>query len=169
MRAAIINRLFLDGSLLPGLQAERLEARGGVYLRGAEVNPGEVNLAQSRLGGNLECDGATINAPGGYALLAPKALRCAACWCVVPRLQGGINVSGAELAAVSYCAGSTVFARTEGPVTFEASAIDARGSVLLPQRPHLEGETRLTASHVGADMDCSGAVLDNPGQELRWR
>ena len=28
----------------------------------------------------------------------------------------------------------------------------------------IEGETRLTASHVGADMDCSGAVLDNPGK-----
>ena len=47
LRAAIINRLFLDGSLLPGLQAERLEARGGVYLRGAEVR-GEVRILESR-------------------------------------------------------------------------------------------------------------------------
>jgi hypothetical protein len=159
LRAAIINRLFLDGSLLPGLQAERLEARGGVYLRGAEVN-GEVNLAQSRLGGNLECDGATINAPGGYALLAPS-LEVRSVLVRGARLQGGINVSGAELAADLDCAG-TVFARTEG-VTFEASAIDARGSVLL-RSARIEGETRLTASHVGADMDCSGAVLDNPGK-----
>jgi hypothetical protein len=159
LRAAIINRLFLDGSLLPGLQAERLEARGGVYLRGAEVN-GEVNLAQSRLGGNLECDGATINAPGGYALLAPS-LEVRSVLVRGARLQGGINVSGAELAADLDCAG-TVFARTEG-VTFDASAIDARGSVLL-RSARIEGETRLTASHVGADMDCSGAVLDNPGK-----
>ena len=63
LRAAIINRLFLDGSSLPGLQAERLEARGGVYLRGAQVL-GEVRIPKSRLGGNLECDGATIKSQG---------------------------------------------------------------------------------------------------------
>ncbi len=67
LRAAIINRLFLDGSSLPGLEAERLEARGGVYLRGAQVT-GEINVSQSHLGGNLECDGATIRVASGHAI-----------------------------------------------------------------------------------------------------
>jgi hypothetical protein len=58
-RAAIINRLFLDGSSLPGLQAERLEARGGIYLRGAQVL-GEVRILESSLGGNLEYDGGSF-------------------------------------------------------------------------------------------------------------
>ena len=44
LRSAIIDRLFLDGSSLPGLHAERLEARGGLYLRGAEI-AGEVRLS----------------------------------------------------------------------------------------------------------------------------
>lgn len=159
LRAAIINRLFLDGSLLPGLQAERLEARGGIYLRGAEVN-GEVNLVQSRLGGNLECDGATIRAPGGYALLAPSLevrnvlLRGA-------NLRGGINLSGAQLAADLDCAGAVV-TRAEG-MAIEASELEARGSVLL-RSARIEGETRLIAAQIGGDMDCSGAVLDNPGE-----
>jgi hypothetical protein len=159
LRAAIISRLFLDGSLLPGLQAERLEARGGVYLRGAEVN-GEVNLVQSRLGGNLECDGATIRAPGGYALLA-ASLEVRNVLVRGANLRGGINLSGARLAADLDCAGAIV-TRAEG-VALEASEIEARGSVLL-RAARIEGETRLTASQISGDMDCSGAVLDNPGE-----
>jgi len=35
LRSAVIDNLFLDGSALPGLQADRLEARGVLSLRGA--------------------------------------------------------------------------------------------------------------------------------------
>lgn len=159
LKAAIINRLFLDGSLLPGLQAERLEVRGGVYLRGAEVN-GEVNIIQSRLGGNLECDGATIRAPGGYALLA-QSLEVRNVLARGAHLRGGINLAGAQLTADLDCAGAIV-TRTEG-VAIDASEVEARGSVVL-RGARIEGETRLTASQISGDMDCSGASLDNPDQ-----
>jgi hypothetical protein len=69
LRYAVIDNLFLDGSLLPGLQAERLEARGGVSLKGATVT-GEVRLTGSRIGGNLSLDGATIGEPARTALSA---------------------------------------------------------------------------------------------------
>jgi hypothetical protein len=69
LRYAVIDNLFLDGSALPGLQADRLEARGGVSLKGAELG-GEVRLSGSRLGGNLSLDGASITYAGGTALVA---------------------------------------------------------------------------------------------------
>jgi hypothetical protein len=69
LRYAVIDNLFLDGSSLPGLQADRLEARGGVSLRSAEIS-GEVRLSGSRLGGNLSLDGASISYAGGTALVA---------------------------------------------------------------------------------------------------
>jgi hypothetical protein len=69
LRYAVIDNLFLDGSALPGLQAERLEARGGVSLRGATVT-GEVRLTGSRIEGNLSLDGATIGEPARTALSA---------------------------------------------------------------------------------------------------
>lgn len=158
LRAAIINRLFLDGSSLPGLQAERLEARGGVYLRGAEVT-GEIDLAQSRLGGNLECDGVTIRAPSGYALLAPS-LEARNVLARGATLRGGINLSGAVLAADLDCAGATV-TRTDG-IAIDANEIENRGSVVL-RSARIEGEIRLTASQIGGDIDCSGAVLGGAG------
>ncbi|WP_332697836.1 hypothetical protein [Bosea sp. (in: a-proteobacteria)] len=158
LRAAIINRLFLDGSLLPGLQGERLEARGGIYLRGAEVT-GEVNLVQARLGGNLECDGATMRASSGYALFAPS-LEVRNVLARGATIRGGINLSGAVLAADLDCAGA-VITRAEG-VVIEASEIENRGSVVL-RSARVEGEVRLSASQIGGDMDCSGAVLGTAG------
>ena len=74
--------------------AERLEARGGVYLRGAQVE-GAVSIAESRLGGNLECDGATIRTLGGYALIAPEAWRCATCSRAAPS-SGAASTSRAR-------------------------------------------------------------------------
>ena len=54
LRSAVIDNLFLDGSALPGLQADRLEARGGLYHRGAAVS-GEIELRGARLGGHFDC------------------------------------------------------------------------------------------------------------------
>ncbi len=69
LRYAVIDNLFLDGSALPGLDAERLEARGGVSLKGAAVS-GELRLSGSRLDGNLSLDGASVSCPGRAALTA---------------------------------------------------------------------------------------------------
>lgn len=159
LRAAIINRLFLDGSRLPGLQAERLEARGGIYLRGAEIE-GTVNLDQARLGGNLQCDGATIRSRGDYAVLG-RSLEVRNVLLRGATLRGGISLSGAVLAADLDIAGATV-------VAFERMALDAgemacHGSVVL-RSARITGEARLTASDISGDLDCSGTIVDNPGK-----
>jgi len=159
LRAAIINRLFLDGSRLPGLQAERLEARGGIYLRGAEVE-GAINLDQARLGGNLQCDGATIRNRGDYALLG-RSLEVRNVLLRGATLRGGINLSGAVLAADLDAAGATIPA-------FERMALDAgeiacQGSVVL-RNARVTGEVRLTGSAIAGDLDCSGTIVDNAEQ-----
>ena len=102
-RSSVIDRLFLDGSFLPGLQAERLEARGGLYLRGASVN-GEVRLSDSRLGGNLVCDGAAVQSLGGFALNA-ESIEVRNVFCRAADFRGGVNMRGARLEANFDCTG----------------------------------------------------------------
>jgi hypothetical protein len=93
LRSAIIDNLFLDGSELSGLQADRLEARGGLSLRGALVK-GEIRLTGARLGGYLDCHGTTLDHGDGLALSAegpcrPRALkRGAAFSCAALRFEG---------------------------------------------------------------------------------
>jgi hypothetical protein len=158
LRAAIINRLYLDGSSLPGLEAERLEARGGVYLRGAQVK-GEVNIAQSRLGGNLECDGATIRTVGGHAIDA-AAIELRNLLLRGATLRGGLTVAGARIAADLDCAGAVI----EGAdsVAIDATEVENGGSVVL-RKAQIAGEVRLVASVVGGDLDVSGATLNHRG------
>lgn len=157
LRAAIINRLFLDGSSLPGLQAERLEARGGVYLRAARVE-GQVHLAQSRLGSNLECDGATIRTASGYALNAPSIeLRN-----MLGRgatFRGGINLAGAGIFADLDCAGADV--EGNGGFAIDLDEVETKGNVVL-RSATITGGVRLYSAVIGADLDCSGTTITNP-------
>lgn len=157
LRAAIINRLFLDGSCLPGLHAERLEARGGVYLRGAVVQ-GEVNLEQSRLGSNLECDGAIIRSPGGVALRA-HSLEVRNVLLRSTDVEGAVVLAGARLTADLDASGATI--RAAGATGIDLSEIETRGNVTL-SGASVDGEVRLLASLIGGDVDCTGAVIDNP-------
>jgi hypothetical protein len=157
LRAAIINRLFLNGSSFAGLRAERLEARGGIYLRGALISD-EVNISESRLGGNLECDGAVIRAETGCALNA-AGLEIRSVLARGARLQGGINLSGARLGADFDC--SEAIISNAKAIAIDASEIQAGGSVVV-RSARVEGEMRLVASQIAGDLDCTDAGLLNP-------
>jgi hypothetical protein len=159
-RSAVIERLFLDGSSLPGLQAERLEARGGLYLLGAHVS-GEVRLTDSRLGGNLDCDGAVIQAPGGFALNA-EGLEVRNVFLRDTDFRGGVNLRGARLEASLDCAGATVFRPDE--IAMAAEAIQMEGSFVL-RSVKVTGEVRLTGARIAGDLDCTSAVISNPGHD----
>ena len=158
LSSAVIDRLFLDGSYLPGLAAERLETRGGLYLRGAHVGGG-IRLADARLGGNLSCDGATIHVTDGIALDA-RRLEVRNVYLRGADIRGGVNLSGARLEADLDCAGAVV--SRPDKVAVAADAIDAGGSVIL-RAARVDGEVRLPGSRIGGDLDCSGAAFVNPG------
>jgi hypothetical protein len=159
-RSAVIGRLFLDGSSLPGLQAERLEVRGGLYLRGSHLN-GEVLLTDSRLGGNLVCDGAVIRSPDGFGLNA-EGLEVRNMFCRDTDFRGGVNLRGARLEASLDCAGSTIF-RPEG-VAIAADGIQVGSSILL-RSATVTGEVRLTGARVAGDLDCTSSVVTHVGHD----
>jgi hypothetical protein len=106
LRYAVIDNLFLDGSSLPGLQADRLEARGGVSLKSAEL-VGEVRLTGSRLAGNFSLDGASIACAGRAALSADGievrsvelrgALISGEIRMTSARIDGDLDLTGARL------------------------------------------------------------------------
>jgi len=157
-RSAIIDRLFLDGSLLPGLQAERLEVRGGLYLRGSHTTS-EVRLTDSRLGGNLVCDGAVIQSLGGFALNA-EGLEVRNVFCRDADLRGGVNLRGSKLEATFDCAGSTIFRPDE--IAIAADAIEVQGGFLL-RSTKITGEARLIGARISGDLDCTSAIVTNSG------
>ena len=61
--SAIIDTLAFDGSDLPGLTANRLDARGDLLFRAATIR-GRVELRGARIGGDMVFDGARLENPG---------------------------------------------------------------------------------------------------------
>ena len=66
LRSAIIDTLAFDGSDLPGLAANRLDARGDLLFRSAVIR-GRIELRGARIGGDMVFDGARLDGAGGGA------------------------------------------------------------------------------------------------------
>ena len=160
LTSSVIDRAFLDGSSLPGLQAERLDVRGGLYLRGAQVD-GEIRLTDAHLGGNLECDGAVIKSLGGFALNA-EGIDVRNAFFRGTDFRGGINMRGARLGGDLDCTGAIVFHPDE--VAVAAEAVEVGGSILL-RSATIDGEVRLLGARIGGDLNCTSTVISNPGHD----
>ncbi len=158
--SAVIERLFLDGSAMPGLHAERLQARGGLYLRGAELD-GELRLVTATFGGNVLCDGTVFRPVSGPAIDAEGIearrlhLRGALC-------DGPLILTGAELVGDLDCAGMTVTAG-DRDIAVDARAVDIGGSVIF-RGARIDGAVNLLAARIRADLNCNAAVITHPGE-----
>ena len=154
LRYAVIDNLFLDGSSLPGLQADRLEARGGVSLKSADV-AGAVHLSGSRIGGNLSLDGALISYPGGIAVMAD-----------------GIEVKSVELRGATI-AGETrmTSARVDGDFDLTGARLShPDGEALHLNRTVVRGGLFLRGgAEIKGALDLTGASVDTlHDDEASW-
>ena len=159
LRSAVIDNLFLDGSALPGLQADRLEARGGLSICGAELT-GSIRLRGGRIGGNIEADGATIAAPDGVAIDADGLEAQGGILLRGADVRGGINLSGARVGGDVNAAGARI--ERPGDVALNGDGIAARGDMAL-RGATIAGEVSLLGAHFGGDIDCTSATLAQPG------
>ena len=159
LRSAVVDTLFLDGSVLPGLSADRLEARGGVYLRGADVG-GAVLLSGARIGGEVVLDGATLNAPDGVALEASGietggdfTLRGATC-------RGAVDLAGARLGGDLGASGATIL--RAGATAFDGDGLAAAGDLAM-RAAQITGEARFVGARIGGDVVLDGGTFEAPG------
>ena len=159
LRSAIIDNLFLDGSALPGLQADRLEARGGLSIRGATIT-GQIQLSGARLGGNIEADGATITRPDEVAFHADGLEARGSILLRGAEIRGGINLTGVRLGADFNAAGARI--ERAGEIALNGEGIDARGDMVL-RGAAIAGEVRLWGGHFGGNVQCASATLAQPG------
>ena len=159
LRSAIIDSVFLDGSIVPGLHADRIEARGTISLRGA-VMSGGVLVEGGRIGGNLDCTGVVIETPKSHAILAEDLVASS----VLLRgavIKGSIRLSGARLSADVDAFNLRV--ACEDKPAIDAGAIETRGSVVL-RSARVEGTLRLVSARISSDLILQDALLTNPGK-----
>ncbi|MBW9116938.1 hypothetical protein JNB88_25270 [Rhizobium cauense] len=159
LRSAVIDSLFLDGSALPGLQADRVEARGCLSLRGAIVT-GEIRLSGARIGASIEADGASIVSPGSIAIEADGLETRGGILLRGADVRGGINLSAVRLGGDVSAVGAKL--ERPGEVVLNGDGIVAAGDLAL-RGTTVIGETRLLGARFGGDVDCTSASLSEPG------
>jgi len=125
LRRARVQNLFLGGSALPGLRADRLSAEGDVLLRGAEAK-GEVRLLGARIGGDLSCAGATLSNPQGKAFDADGLSVEGSVFLRDAEAKGEVWLLGARIGGDLDCTGATL-SNLEGPA-LTADGLSAKGS-----------------------------------------
>ncbi|MGB0499034.1 MAG: hypothetical protein ACPGID_11900, partial [Rubricella sp.] len=107
LRSASLRNLLLNRSQIPGLVADRLDAKGSVFLRGAHVT-GEVRLLGAKLGGYLECDGGTFTAgESGKAISADGLEAQGYVFLRGAQVRGEVRLPGAKLGGYLECDGGT--------------------------------------------------------------
>ncbi len=158
-RSAVIDNLFLDGSSLPGLQADRLEARGELSLRSATLT-GQIRLSGARIGGNIEGDAVTVMLPEQVAILADQLEVRGSVLLRGADIKGSIKLSGARIGADINAAGARI-GRPEG-LAFDGEGVAVRGDLVL-KGSTITGETRLWGADFGGNVHCGSATLNQPG------
>lgn len=158
VRSAKLDGLFLNRSQLPGLRADRLETRGGVFLRGAMVR-GEARLLGARIGGNLSCSGAVFERLDGVALSADGLDARGGVFLSGATVRGEARLLGARIGRDLSC-DDAVFERLDG-VALNADQLDAHGSVFL-RGATIRGGARLLGARIGGDLALSDVTLDRP-------
>ena len=146
LRSAVIDALLLDGSVLPGLAAERLQARGGVHLRAAEID-GAINLRGAQLDGDLVLDGSAVAQAGGIAFDAAYSVTRGDLTLRGSRFSGSVKVVGAQLT---------------GDLSLIGTSLDhAEGVALAADGVKVAGDVDLRAASITGEA--SFIVFAHPG------
>jgi hypothetical protein len=159
VRSAIIDNLYLDGSILPGLKADVVDVRGSVSLAGAIIE-GPITIQGAKLGGLLNCDGARISSPSAVALLGDDIVARS----ITMRganVIGSIWIGGAKLGSDLNLAGVDI--HWPDGFAIKANGIDVDGDVIL-HSGRADGEIEIIGAHIEGDFDCTATRLHNPGK-----
>ncbi|WP_374425643.1 hypothetical protein [Paracoccus sp. (in: a-proteobacteria)] len=161
LRSARLASLFLNGSeLTKQLNADRLEAAGGVFLRNLKAT-GEIRLLGAKLGSDLSCTDAKLNAKGN-ALSADRLEAKGGVFLRNLEAAGEIRLLGARLGGNLSCKDAKLNATGRA---LGADRLEVTGSVFL-NNLEAAGEIRLPGAKLGGNLACDGAKMNATGSAL---
>ena len=155
--------LYLDGSTVPGLNANRMIVTGSVHLRAGFTAHGEVSFVGAQIGGNLECDSATFqnydkdgNAIGDALIADGMVVKGGVFLSDGFTAHGEVRLLGAQIGGDLECIGGT-FQNCEKDGNATGKALTAygmvvKGSVFL-RDGKFTGAIDLSAADIGTLLD----------------
>ena len=129
---------------------------------------GEVSFVGAKIGGLVQCLGASFSNPGGIALTFDDAqIAGNADLAMGFQATGAVRMGGARIGGQLNCRDGrfVVPAPASGPsaIALNLVGIDVNDSVLLQRGFRAEGQVRLNRARIGGLLDCTGGEFHNPG------
>jgi hypothetical protein len=156
--SAIVDTLAFDGSDLPGLTANRLDARGDLLFRSATVR-GRIELRGARIGGDMVFDGASLDAADDRVLQAERVSVRGGVLFRGATVRGGLAMPGGRIGGNLDLMGATI--EHPGDKALDADSMQIDGDVTL-RLARVTGAVSLVTARVGGDVDLTGAGISRP-------
>lgn len=150
------------------LNADGVNVTGSVFLRRACAD-GEVRFPRAKIGGDLDCVGATIAkspaAGGGDAKslnLEGTAVEGSVVLSRGFHAKGVVSLRGAHVAGQLNCSGGTFESNPRSGAALDASLANVATGIFLGTGFSATGEVRLQSAQVGVRLECSHGRFNNP-------
>lgn len=148
--------LHLDGSVLPGIEAEAVRVATGLGLPGTRI-AGEAWLPQAQVQGTVDLDRSTV---GGAVHLQRAVIGGGLHLRGGARVDGGIKLSGARIGADLSLSDARIGA-TGDDWAVSAAGITV-GGALLAHRTHADGGVSLIGAQLGGGAAFNDCALRRP-------
>ncbi|MGC8523566.1 MAG: hypothetical protein ACP5M5_04685 [Acidibrevibacterium sp.] len=161
--ARIAGPFSLEGSHLPGLNADRLTCRSGLFLRNGFSAAGEVRLLGAKISSNLDCSCGKFENPNGHAINADGmdvGLNLVMSHRFIAR--GEVRLLGATIGGNWECDGG-IFVNPKGRA-ISADRMNVRGYIFMKNGFKARGEIHLSGVTIGGNLECDGGIFENQGK-----
>ncbi|WP_309665032.1 hypothetical protein [Tabrizicola sp.] len=157
-------QLSLRGSHLPGLFAQDMKVKGGLFLRNLTAK-GTVDVNGTKIGGQLVCTGANLDGTNpdgsmGKALNAQGVEVGDSLFLSDMTAKGTVNLASARIGGQLSCVGANFDGA--GDVAMYAHGVEIGAGIFLESLT-AKGTVYVNDSKIGGSLDCSGANLDGAG------
>lgn len=161
---AKVHTLSLENSRVAGAHADRLQAKGGVFLRSGFQAMGRISLSGARINGHLDCNGSTLHGDNHDALIAISIQVGGSVYLSAGfRATGQVRFHGSRVGGDLDCT-SGYFSKP-GDIALGADGIKVDGSVFLREGFQSVGEVRFVSAHIRSELDCSDAHFQNEDKD----
>jgi hypothetical protein len=156
---ASVPSLRMPGCHLPALNAAQLDTRGDLGLNDGFIADGVVNLRGAHIGGNLQCNGATLRNPSDYALVGDRLIVDHNMFCRLGfSANGMINLVSAHIKGNLELDGATL-TNPDGLSLYADGLVVDRG-LFLRRGVTAQGGIRFVAAEIGRQLEIVDATLD---------
>ena len=158
LRDARTRTVGLQGSTVPGIRADRVRSEGMLSLRRVTIE-GEVRLSGANINGNFTCRAATLENPGGNALIADGITVTGGVFLDNDfAAKGEVRLVGGTIGGDLGCRKAS-FDNTEKDA-LSLDGVTVRGDVFLDEGFAAKGKVSLVGAQIDGDLSCYDATFE---------